>query len=242
MWNSPHSETKAGKRYRLRDLAALTYSLGNILDFLESSPVAVAVEESILQRMDRDELIYAIYQVVDALLEATPIPKGGHRGYHEAIIAELLHHTFELVTDEAKDATMGDSARKAAWTSLNAFCLTYEAKEGKQLPQLQDLGLNFDNPLVHRSKKITTDHWDDLLLGAGGLWDEFLWDDDWRMDHLMDRPTHETKNITALTGIDLETVHALPHTPTRAELDLAERYLRNVIRKSELPGPARELL
>ncbi len=230
MWNSPHSETKAGKRYRLPDLAALTYSLGNIMDFLDSSPVAIAVDEKILQRMEKAELIYAMYQVMEALLEKKPIPKGGHRGYHEAIIAELLHHTCELAVDEVKDADAGDSARRAAWTSLHAFCLTDDPTEGKQLGPLQDLRLNLSGAQIHRSKKITPVLWDDLLLGAGGLWDEFLWDDDWRMDNLMDLPIPETKNITTLTGIDLATVHALPHTPTRVELNKAERYLKNVIR------------
>ena len=183
------------------------------MDFLESSPVAAAVDEKILQRMEKAELIYAMYQVFEALLEETPVPKGGHRGYHEAIVAELLQHTFDLVTDEVKDAAAGDSARKAAWTSLKAFCLMADPAEGRYFWPLKDLGLNFNRPEIHRSNKITPDHWEDMLLGVGGLWGEFLWDDDWRMDNLMDLPTPATKNITALTGIDLETVHALPHTP-----------------------------
>ena len=139
MWNSPRSETKAGKRYRLHDIAALTYSLGLIVDSLKSSAVADVVEEKILQRIDQEELIYAIYQVLEALLEETPVPEGGHPGYHEAIIAELLQQTLGLIESELADCNHGDSARKAAWTSLSAFCLTNDPLEGKYLEPLKDL-------------------------------------------------------------------------------------------------------
>lgn len=238
MWNSPHSKIKGGKRYQLRDIAVLTCALDQMLDFLESSSVADVVHEKILRRMDKEELIYAIYQVLEALLEDVPVPKGGHPGYHEAIVAELLYQTRILIGCELDDSEYGDSARKDAWTSLSAFCLVDDPKKGKHLWQLEDLKLNFKSSRIHCSEKITSDHWDDMLLGEGGLWDEFLWDDDWRMDNLMDLPTPTAKKVTDLAGIDLEIVHALPHTPTQAELNMAEHYIRYVIWKDEATRPS----
>lgn len=233
MWNSPHRKSKAGKRYDVRDISALISPLDQLLDFFDSSPVKDLVNEKILQRMEKEELIFGIYQVLQALLEDIPVPRKGHAGFHEAIIAELLNQTYGQIECELDDSDFGDSARKSAWESIRRLRMIKNSKEKAELWQLKGLGLNFESPRVHRSKKITSELWEDLLLGEGGLWDEFLWDDDWRMDSLMDLPEPAAKKVTNIMGLDLEVVHSLPHTPTRAELTMAEHYINYVIWKDE---------
>jgi hypothetical protein len=233
MWNSPHRKSKKGKRYSIEDIGALTCTLDQTLDFLKSMPVSEVVREPILQRMDKEELIFAIYQVLEALLDDVPVPPKGHTGFQEAVIAELLYQTYALICCELDDVDYGDSARKAAWKSIERLVMERDVKGKRSLWQLDDLRLNLGNPRAYRSKKITTELWEDLLLGEAGLWNEFLWDDDWRMDQLLDLPEEASKPLTALAGIDLDTVHELPHAPSKAESNMSEYYVRYVIWKDE---------
>lgn len=234
MWNSPNRKTKKGTRYDIRDIAVLIHPIDQMIDFLNSSSVSDVVHERILSRMDKEELIFAIYQTLQSLLEDVPVPKRGHPGYQEAIVAELLHQTYTLIACELDDRDFGHFAREAAWHSLTRFCMTKDSSGKNELWQLDDLRLNLDSRRTCRSKKITLDLWRSLLLGEGGLWDEFLWDDDWRMDDLMDLPPRAAKKVTALAGIDLDVVHGLPHTPTRAELIMAESYIKYITFKLEV--------
>ena len=204
-----------------------------MLDFFDSSSVKDLVGEKILQRMEKEELIFGIYQVLQALLEDIPVPHKGHAGFHEAIVAELLNQTHGQIECELDDSTFGDYARKSAWESIRRLSMRKNPKGKLELWPLKGLGLNIENPRVHRSKKITSELWADLLSGEGGLWSEFLWDADWRMDSLMDLPEPAAKKVTDFVGIDLEVVHSLPHTPTRAELTMAEHYIKYVIWKDE---------
>jgi hypothetical protein len=233
MWNSPGRKSKAGKRYDVRDITALISPLDQLLDFFDSSPVKDLVGEKILQRMEKEELIFGIYQVLQALLEDIPVPRKGHAGFHEAIVAELLNQTHGQIACELDDSESGDYARKSAWESIRRLSMRKNPKGKLELWQLKGLGLNLESPRVHRSKKITSELWADLLSGEGGLWSEFLWDDDWRMDSLMDLPEPAAKKVTDILGLDLEVVHGLPHMPTRAELTMAEYYIRYVIWKDE---------
>lgn len=233
MWNSPHRKSKAGKRYDVRDITALISPLDQLLDIFDSAPVKDLVGEKILQRMEKEELIFGIYQVLHALLEDIPVPSKGHAGFHEAIVAELLNQTYGQIECELDDSTFGNYARKSAWESIRRLRMGKTSKGKPEVWQLNGLGLNIESPRVHQSKKITPELWKDLLLGEGGLWDEFLWDDDWRMDSLMDLPEPAAKKVTDMLGLDLEIVHGLPHMPTRAELTMAEHYIRYVIWKDE---------
>jgi len=49
------------------------------------------------------------------------------------------------------------------------------------------------------------------------------------MDSLLDLNPDTAKMVTDLAGLDLEVVHALPHTPNDTEVRMAERYLKDVI-------------
>lgn len=133
MWNSPHRKSKAGKRYDVRDITALISPLDQLLDFLESSSVNDLVGEKILQRMEKEELIFGIYQVLQALLEDIPIPRKGHAGFHEAIVAELLDQTYGQIECELDDSTFGDYARKAAWESIRRLSMRRNSKGKPEL-------------------------------------------------------------------------------------------------------------
>jgi len=233
MWNSPQCEDRGGKRYQLHVIAALTYPLDMMLDFLDHMPVADVVDEKILQRMDRDELVFALYHVFRALLEDDPLPPKGHPGYQEAIVAELLAAMNGRIVSELDDADGGHTARKAAWTSLHRLCQERDAKGKKYLAQIEYLKVDISEPQIHLSPKLNQDVWEDLILGDGGLWSEFLWDDDWRLDVIMDLPAAEAKKITELAGIDLDLVQELPPSPTSDEVVQAMRYLRSVIARAE---------
>lgn len=229
MWNSPQCVARGGKRYQIQDIAALTYPLDMMLDFLDHMPVADVVDEEILQRMDREELVFALYHVFQAMLEADPLPPKGHPGYQEAIVAELLSATNGQIASELDDAEGGDTARKAAWTSLHRLCQERDANGKKQLAQIEYLKVDISEPRIHLSPKLTQEVWGDLILGDGGLWSEFLWDDDWRLDVILDLPAAEAKKITELAGIDLDLVQELPPSPTSDEIAEATQYLRRII-------------
>ena len=76
------------------------------------------------------------------------------------------------------------------------------------------------------------EQWELLLLGGGGLFDELLWDVDWRVDSFMDLPLNASKPVTEAMGLDLGVVQALPHSPSPAELTMAEQYLSNLISRA----------
>ncbi len=54
-------------------------------------------------------------------------------------------------------------------------------------------------------------------------------------------PRSGPSKLTEFAGIDLDIVHALPHTPNEAELRMAEHYIKYIIWKDEatnrLDGP-----
>jgi hypothetical protein len=126
--------------------------------------------------------------------------------------------------------------RLAAWHSYERLCATIDPAGNKTFDLFPDLELDLANPRVYESPDITEEMWQDILIGDGGLWGEFLWDNDWRMSGLLDLPKRATKPITDLTGIDLEVVHRLAHTPSKAELRMAEYYLKYVIWSDEVIG------
>jgi hypothetical protein len=236
MWNSPNRPTEEGKRYQVADITALTLPLDEILDQLEYLPVREVIDEPILQQLEKKEFIYALYQVFAALLEEVQVPPEGHLGIHEAIIAELLHQTYSLICCELDDPEMVGSARKAAWQTINRL-LVNRTSDGMELPfALEELNINVTSPKAYLSKKLTAEVWEELLLDEGGLWSEFLWDDDWRMGSLLDLPADGAESVAHVAGIDLETVHKLAHTPSEAEFKMADSYIRHIIREGEVPG------
>mgnify|MGYP001174238672 CR=1 FL=1 len=232
MWNSPSRRTKAGKRYDTSDLAALIYPLDLLLDSLSFSRVEDVVHEANLQRIERSELVFGIYEVLRALLEDVPIPPGGHPGHHEAILAELIYQCRLLIGCELEDAEAGGAARQAAWQSLIRLCLHEDEQRHQGLWPIDELDLDPTAPDIALSPKITNAHWDNLLQD-GCLAGEFLWDDDWRDEELMDLPTPVAEKAAKLMGIELGVVHGLPHSPSEAEVRMAEFYIRYVIWRRE---------
>jgi len=227
MWNSPRKSSDCGKRYKLAELSALVLPLDELLNLSKSVPVAEVVDERILHQLERDEFVFALYQVLDALLEETELPKKGHTGIQEAIIAELLNQAHTKICCELDNPEFGPSARKAVWNSVDRLLL------GNDLTpwSLEEMELPTSQPYL--SEQLTEEMWNELL-GEGGLWDEFLWDSDWRVDSLMDLPPDRAKSIAETTGLDLDVVQALPHTPSAAELRMAEHYVSYVIWKGEV--------
>ncbi len=100
-------------------------------------------------------------------------------------------------------------------------------------------GIDLTSPDAPFSPQITREDWD-YLLQAGCLASEFLWDEDWRSEQLLDLPAPKAAELAEVLGIDIDRVHGLPHTPTEAEAQSAERYIRQVIRQWEaVRGPRR---
>ncbi len=224
MWNSPHSLSRAGKQYHPADLSAFVFPLDELRAMRGIRPVAEMVSESILCRLEWDELIYAVYQTLEALLEPIPVPEKGHSGIQEAIVAELLDQALGSVCSELELSWLGDSSRRMVWTSIDRLLVRSRSSEVDVSWIFEDTGLDPAEPNPYLSEKMTLDVWERLTVD-GGLWDEFLWDDDWRMDAIMDLPPHLAEGLTQVTGIDLDVVQALPHTPGQSELDKAEQYL-----------------
>jgi len=233
MWNSPYTFSESGKRYCLADLSVLVLPLDELLYLTKVGPVADQVSEGILQNLERGEFVYALFEVFEALTSDVPIPEGGHPGVHQALIAELLVQSFDKVVAEIEVGEGDYYIRKAVWRSVDRFAIHSDYDEPSLPCFLEDSGLKLSDPDIYRSDKITIDHWDELLAGESFLFSEFLADDDWRMDSLLDLHPDKAKMVTELVGLNLDVVHALPHTPNEEELEMAERYLIDVIRKSE---------
>ncbi len=228
MWNSPNKTSEAGKRYDIRDLAALVYPLEMLLDELQFLSVAEVVAEANLSRMEKPELIFAIHEVLRALLEDVPVPEGGHPGHHEAVVFELLARMRGAIDLELDDPASGGEARRSAWTSLVRLCPPDDDTGDASLWPLADRGIDLTSPNAPLSPQITSEDWDDLLQ-AGFLASEFLWDEDWRGEQLLDLPAPKAAAMADVMGIDLDRVHGLPHTPSAAEAQRAEQYIRHVI-------------
>ncbi len=229
MWHSPRQHSEGGKRYTLREAAALLEPLGLMLDALRTSPPPEVVTEPILQRMETGELIFATYEVFDALFGDAPHPPGGHPGYQEALIAELLDQCCGLVELEL-DEPLGvgrSPARQSAWHSYLALCGHEEPGGRRTFPLIEYLELDYDEPLVHLSPLLTASLWQDMLLGeASSVVGEFLWDYDWRTETFLDRTTvAQAWMVAEQAGTDLDLVHQLPKTPTAAELARARAQL-----------------
>lgn len=233
MWNCPHSDSDDGKRYALADLSALVLPLDELLYLSEATPVSELAEEGILRPLDRGELVFALYEVFEALTGDIPVPEGGHPGIHEAIIADLLRQSFDLVVCEMEMGDVGESARQAVWQSVDRLLIHRNPYEPALPWILEDAGMTLEDPESFRLEKITLEHWEELLCGENFLFAEFLQDDDWRMDFLLDLPPDTAKRVTDLAGLNLEVVQALPHTPDAAELCRAEDYLRGLIDQVE---------
>jgi hypothetical protein len=207
----------------------LIYPLDILLDSLSFSPVRNVVNEPILQRLERDELITGLYELFQALLTDIPVPEKEHPGYQEALISELLQEMHALVEMEClaeEDGETADAnARKAAWTSYFLVCYPEEAEVEESL--VNRLSLDVTDPEVYRSPKFTRDEWDHMLV-EGCLFGQFLWDTDWRWAAPLDLAEDTTREIRGWMGLDLATVHRLPEIPRPEIVATAERYLRSL--------------
>lgn len=237
MWLSPSDETGEGRRYSLREISALIYPVDMLLDWLERSGPKDALDEPMLRRMETEEIVYALYEVFQALLEETPVPDSGHPGYQEALIAELMGQMFGRIQAEF-DLGEGSSAREAAWDSLR--CLEGDgAEEGPRwIAWLEARGISLDDPFPYLSEKLTPEDWQDMLQDL--LEGEFLQDFDWRLEQMLDLPEERTEEVRGMMGLDLDRAQRLPHTPTRAELTMATFYLKYLVWKHEVDCPSHE--
>jgi len=233
MWNSPRQTSTGGKRYSPTEIAALLEPLGLMLDALRTNPPAEVVTEPILQRMETGELIFATYEVFDALLGASSAPREGHPGYQEALVAELLDQCCGLVELELSESASDGSglARRAAWRSFEAFCGEPDATGRRIYPLIEHLELIYDDPWVHLCPLLTAEVWQEMLLGeSASVAGEFLWDYDWRtVEFLEKRTAAQAWMVAEEAGTDLEIVHRLPKTPTAPELVRARAHLYRLV-------------
>jgi hypothetical protein len=233
MWNSPRQLSPGGKRYTPAAIAALLEPLGLLLDALRTSAPVEVVTEPILQRMEVEELVFAAHEVFEALLGAAPVQAGGHPGYHEALIAELLDQCCGLVELELAESSGGEAApaRRAAWRSFSLLCGELDARGRRTYPLIENLELIYEDPDVHLCPLLTAEVWQDMLVGeAGSVAGEFLWDYDWRIeDFLEKRPAAQAWMVAEQADIDLDLVHRLPRYPTPDELAHAHAHLRQLV-------------
>lgn len=235
MWNSPNQTSGGnGKRYQLEDIAALVAPLDRILDASKDSPASSYLEEMILQQLERDEVLYSLYQVFDALLGETDVPDGGHTGIQEAWIAELLEQVYQDICCEIDDPDLGNFNRKAAWQSIRLLLFDDDDPEAPIPWMLEDVSIDLQSSKPYLSEALTPDVWNDLLLSNGGLLDEFLWDTDWRISEILDLPPAAAGQLAGEMGLNMEVVHSLAHTPSKAEANMAEYFLRYIIWRDEV--------
>ena len=235
MWNSPNQTADGrGKRYQLEDIAVLVTPLNQILDASKDSSAQDQLGEEILQQLERDELVYSLYQVFDALLGETDVPDGGHTGIQEAWIAELLEQVYEGICFEIDNPDFGDFNRKAAWQSIERLLFDDDDSETQVPCVLEDMPIDLNASKPYLSESLTPDIWRDLLLSDGGLLDEFLWDTDWRMSEFLDLPPAAASQMSGEMGLNLDVVHSLAHTPSNAEVNMAEYFLRYIIWRDEV--------
>lgn len=232
MWHSPRQPSEDGKRYTLGELAALLEPLGLLLDALRTSPPAEVVTEPILQRMETPELLFATHELFETLLGDQPHPPGGHPGYQEALIAELLDQCCGLVELELSEplGVGRGPARRAAWRSFLALCGQLDGLGRVVYPLIEHLELVYQDPGAHLCPLLTADVWQEVLLGeSGSVACEFLWDYDWRSDDLMDRaPASRVWMVAEHAGTDIDRVHELPKMPSAAELSRARARLEEL--------------
>ena len=233
MWNSPYNLSESGKRYRLEDISVLVYGLGGLRDHLPVTDVSDLVDEAILRRLEKDEFTFVLYQVFQALLEEVAVPEGGHTGVQEAMIAELLSQTHASVVSELEMEDFGHDARKTVWSSVDRLMIQRNPEEPCLPWILEDAGMKLSDPTPYLSEKMTPEMWEELLLSEDFLMNEFLWDTDWRMDSFMDAHPEQAAAVSKLAGLNLDVVQALPHTPNVAELDIAQSYINDLLRKDE---------
>lgn len=236
MWLSPSDDSGDGKRYSLQEIAALSYSLGLLLDMVRNLSPRTALDEPILQRMEPEELVFALYEVFQALLEDKEVPDTGHPGYQEAIIFELLEQTHACIVTEIQGGEEEDDhARRAAWHSFKAFAPETD-EDGRPFLDgwLEDHEVSPTDPFPQRSAKLTAQAWHDVI---DSISQEFLRDTDWQLEKMMDLPEEKTARLREMMGIDLRRAHRLPHSPTSAELNMATSYLQYLIWKDEVFSP-----
>ncbi len=233
MWNSQNSDSKSGKRYSHEDISVLVMPLDELLDLATSQPVEDLVDEANLQRLETNELIFAIYQVFDALLSETAVPEGGHIGIHEAIVAELLSKAHEMIICEIDMPEIGHGARQAAWQSIERLLMRGNLTPSGLPPILEELDLDLNSERPFLDKSLSVDIWEELLVDECGLWSEFLWDADWRFHEILDLPQDQAKKLGSDMGLDFNVTQALPHTPSEAETNMARYFLKFLIWKQE---------
>lgn len=222
MWNSPSDRTGEGKCYLAEELAAFVHPIQSLLSDVFSGGVRRSVREAILARMERTELLVSLHETFSALMQDTPVPAGGHPGYQEAILAELLNRQTQLISAEINGGA-SFRARQATWLSLSRLC----PKEA--LWEVTELGLDVADPLVYRESIITDNIWASLLSDGGVLQAVFLWDDDWRDDRMLDLPPKHAQGVSDNLGIDLNITHALPNVSISENAQIATNYLRGLI-------------
>ncbi|MEM9016758.1 MAG: hypothetical protein AAGC68_07070 [Verrucomicrobiota bacterium] len=236
MWNSPSDEFGEGRQYRIEEISALLYPLEMFLDEIREFPVENVVSEAILEPLEKDELKYALFQVLQALLEDVEIPEGGHTGIQQAIVAELLAKVHADVEAEIIFNEGAISARMAAWQSIDRLLIQSDP-DTRGFPMiLEELGFSPDDPKIYESEKLTSPVWEELLRGESYLMSEFLEDEDWKMGFLMDLPPDQAEGMSEVLGLNLESVQALAHTPSDAEMREAEEYFARVIAMRDALG------
>jgi len=172
-----------------------------------------------LRSMEPDEFLYALYELFQTLLGPTPVPEEGHPGYLEAMVSELLDATLENALDEMRRGDRLFLARDALWLSFRELEMNPEV-----IHELaREIDINKES--CQRGSEFTEEVWRAIHCD---LWDEFLWDEDWRIAALQDRSVAQGQPIADVLGIDMNTINRLPQTPTPEQLAKAEEFLMDL--------------
>lgn len=206
MWNSPRANESIGKTYNRAELTVLFDAADGLVMELPDDPdelVGEIAKEEALRHLTCGQLLWGLHEVFHALLRVdVPVPAGGHPGYQEAIIGELLERARDCVTVELDTGETWDS-RESVWTSVMRL------RPNEACGKL-------------RSARVSRNRWNSLF---ELLYDEFLWDSDWRSDALQRSPEHMRQTFQ----VDQAKLWQQPPLPSAKQVRFARSFLRDVL-------------
>ena len=94
---------------------------------------------------------------------------------------------------------------------------------------LEGIPIKFQASEPDLSEFLTPEVWNFFLLGDGGLWDEVLWDTDWRMSEILELPLAAASQRSGEMGLEITVAHSLVHSPSVAEAKMVDYFLRSIL-------------
>ncbi len=223
MWNSPDRPTPDGKQFSVAELTGLAPGADLLMRRLTTNTSrSRRLHERFLERFSSSQLIFAMARIFDQMLSPTPVRHGGHYGYEEALVAEILTSTNHAVATEFRQPPgTGGRSRKMVWNSIQRLNIQVDDPEDA-LPALDGLGVDFKSPTAYEDRRITPRIWTELILSDDSLFRCFLWDDDWRLFPPVMLQDPRAATFFREADINSDAISATPKIPNTSELESAK--------------------